>query len=106
MLGTHEFGLTRRKKEPQVGMTMRRLMIVGRYRNDDDVLQIGIRPRPQVEEPGLFGTFSDRHCEWVVLAFIGMSADLQPRPLPVVPSQQHSAARRMNDQRRGGRVQR
>ena len=79
---------------------MRRLAVVARNRDDGDVDQTRPRPRHEVGESGLLYPFPRRDRDRVVLARVGMAADLQPRLLSLVPAQQDALRGGMDDQSR------
>jgi Domain of unknown function (DUF5655) len=92
--------------EPQIRVFVGGLSVIGRHRYHDDVPQRPVGPGFEVREAGLLPTLAHRHREWITLTRIRMAAHLQPRLLSLVPTEQHPPARRMDDERRRGHVQR
>ena len=89
-------------------MLVRRLLVVGRHRDDHGLHQfgpVGIGPEAEILEAGLLDRLPQGDGEGVDLAGVTVAADLHPGLLAFVPTQQHPLGRRMHDQGRSGQVQ-
>jgi len=74
--------------------------------DDDDLLNLGVRPRHQVGQAGLLFGLAGDDSERVGLPRVAVPAHLQPGLLALMPAEQHPAGGRVHDQRRRGDVQR
>lgn len=84
-------------------MLVRRFVAPGRHGDDDD-LHRRLGQRVQVGQAGLLPALAKRDGERVVLAGIGVPADLEPALHALVPAEQHPPRRRVDDERRAGDV--
>ena len=94
------FGLVGRQDEAEVSVVIRGLALVGRDRDDHEVLQVRGRPGPEVCEPRLLRGFPECHPDGVHLPWIAMTSDVEPSLLALVPAEQDLPGRRVNDQSR------
>ena len=77
------------------------------HRHDGDVDERRRRrvgPRDQVGQPGLLASLPPGGGPGAGLSRIDVAADVEPAAHPLVPAQQHPAARRVQDHRRAGDV--
>ena len=106
VLGADRVGGGGGHEEPDVGVLVGGLPLARRHLDDDHLLDLGVRPRHQVGQAGLFLRFPGDDGERVGLPRVAMTADLKPGLLALVPAQQDPAGGRVHDQRGRGDVQR
>ncbi len=82
------------------------LVSPGWNRHDGDMPQFGVRPWGKIGQACFLAALAEGDGQRIGLAGIGVPAYLQPGLLTLVPAEQNPAARRVNDERGRGDMQR